>query len=154
MVTAIVLLSVARARVGEVADKLASTEGISEVYSVAGRFDLVAMVRVRTNEDLADIVTNRMQRIEGIESTETLIAFRAYSRVDLEGVFSIGMKYEVLSELGVAQPCCEEFPQQRVLEGVGLGDRRASLVGGHVASERCQFRYGESSRHATHDHLP
>jgi DNA-binding Lrp family transcriptional regulator len=49
-------------------------------------------VRVRTNEDLADIVTNRMQRIEGIESTETLIAFRAYSRVDLEGVFSIGMK--------------------------------------------------------------
>ena len=92
MVTAIVLLSVARARVGEVADKLAATEGISEVYSVAGRYDLVAMVRVRTNEDLADIVTNRLQRIEGIESTETLIAFRAYSRIDLEGVFSIGMK--------------------------------------------------------------
>ena len=59
MVTAIVLLNVARARVSEVADKLASTEGISEVYSVAGRFDLVAMVRVKTNEDLADIVTTR-----------------------------------------------------------------------------------------------
>jgi DNA-binding Lrp family transcriptional regulator len=92
MVTAIVLLSIARARVSEVADKLAATEGISEVYSVAGRYDLVAMVRVRSNEELADIVTNRMQRIDGIESTETLIAFRAYSRVDLEGVFSLGMK--------------------------------------------------------------
>jgi DNA-binding Lrp family transcriptional regulator len=92
MVTAIVLLNVARARVGEVADKLAATEGITEVYSVAGRYDLVAMVRVRTNEELADVVTNRMQRIEGIESTETLISFRAYSKVDLEGVFSIGMK--------------------------------------------------------------
>ena len=91
MVTAIVLLNVARARVGEVADKLAATEGITEVYSVAGRYDLVAMVRVRTNEELADVVTNRMQRIEGIESTETLISFRAYSKVDLEGVFSIGM---------------------------------------------------------------
>jgi DNA-binding Lrp family transcriptional regulator len=92
MVTAIVLLNVARSRVGEVADKLAATEGITEVYSVAGRYDLVAMVRVRTNEELADVVTNRMQRIEGIESTETLISFRAYSKVDLEGVFSIGMK--------------------------------------------------------------
>jgi DNA-binding Lrp family transcriptional regulator len=92
MVTAIVLLSVARARVTEVADKLASTEGIAEVYSVAGRYDLVAMVRVRTNEELADIVTNRMQRIDGIEGTETLIAFRTYSKVDLEGVFSLGMK--------------------------------------------------------------
>ena len=92
MVTAIVLLNVARARVGEVADKLAATECITEVYSVAGRYDLVAMVRVRTNEELADVVTNRMQRIDGIESTETLISFRAYSKVDLEGVFSIGMK--------------------------------------------------------------
>jgi DNA-binding Lrp family transcriptional regulator len=92
MVTAIVLLNVARARVVEVAEKLAAMEGISEVYSVAGRFDLVAIARVKTNEDLADIVTTRMHRIDGIESTETLIAFRAYSRLDLEGVFSIGMK--------------------------------------------------------------
>ena len=92
MVTAIVLLNCARARVAEVADKLASMEGITEVYSVAGRFDLVAMVRVKTNEDLADIVTTRMQKIDGIESTVTLIAFRTYSRVDLEGVFSLGTK--------------------------------------------------------------
>jgi len=92
MVTAIVLLNVARARVVEVAEQLAAMEGISEVYSVAGRFDLVAIARVKTNEDLADIVTTRMHRVDGIESTETLIAFRAYSRLDLEGVFSIGLK--------------------------------------------------------------
>ena len=92
MVTAIVLLNVARARVVEVAEQLAAMEGISEVYSVAGRFDLVAIARVKTNEELADIVTTRMHRIDGIESTETLIAFRAYSRLDLEGVFSIGLK--------------------------------------------------------------
>ena len=68
MVTAIVLLNVARARVVEVAEKLAAVEGISEVYSVAGRFDLVAMVRVSTNEALADIVTTRMHKIDGIEA--------------------------------------------------------------------------------------
>ncbi|MSQ60074.1 MAG: Lrp/AsnC family transcriptional regulator [Betaproteobacteria bacterium] len=92
MVNAIVLLNIARARVGEVAEKLAAMEGISEVYSVAGRFDLVAMVRVKSNEDLADIVTNKMQKLEAIIATETLIAFRAYSQHDLEGIFSIGMK--------------------------------------------------------------
>jgi DNA-binding Lrp family transcriptional regulator len=90
MVTAIVLLTVSRGRVSEVAEKLAAQEGISEVYSVAGRFDLVAMVRVKANEDLADVVTKGLQRVEDIESTETLIAFRAYSRVDLEGVFALG----------------------------------------------------------------
>jgi DNA-binding Lrp family transcriptional regulator len=92
MVNAIVLLNIARARVGEVADKLAAMEGISEVYSVAGRFDLVVMVRVKNNEALADIVTNKMQKLDAIEATETLIAFRAYSQHDLEGMFSIGMK--------------------------------------------------------------
>jgi len=92
MVTAIVLMKIARARVGEVADKLTAMEGISEVYSVAGRFDLVAVVRVKTNEDLADIVTSRMQKLDAIEATETMIAFRAYSRHDLEGMFSIGLK--------------------------------------------------------------
>lgn len=90
MVTAIVLLTVARGRVSEVAEVLAAQEGISEVYSVAGRFDLVAMIRVKANEDLADVVTKHLQRIDGIQTTETLIAFRAYSKLDLEGVFSLG----------------------------------------------------------------
>jgi DNA-binding Lrp family transcriptional regulator len=92
MVTAIVLLTVARGRVSEVAEQLAAQEGISEVYSVAGRFDLVAMVRVKANEDLADVVTKKLQRVEGIQSTETLIAFRAYSKLDLDGVFSLGFE--------------------------------------------------------------
>lgn len=90
MVTAIVLLTVARARAAEIAEQLAALEEITEVYSVAGRFDLVAMVRVKNNEDLADVVTKKLQKVDGIETTETLIAFRAYSRMDLEGVFSLG----------------------------------------------------------------
>jgi DNA-binding Lrp family transcriptional regulator len=92
MVTAIVLLTIARGRVAEVAEHLAGLDEISEVYSVAGRYDLVAMVRVKSNEALADVVTMKLQRVEGIETTETLIAFRAYSRVDLEGVFSLGFE--------------------------------------------------------------
>lgn len=92
MLTAIVLMNVARARVTEVAEQLTELEGISEVFSVAGRYDLVAMVRVRDNEALADVVTNRMQKLGGIEATETLIAFRAYSRHDLEAMFDIGLK--------------------------------------------------------------
>ena len=92
MVTAIVLLNIARGRVAEVAEHLAGLEEISEVYSVAGRYDLVAMVRVKSNEALADVVTKKLQRVDGIETTETLIAFRAYSRVDLEGVFSLGFE--------------------------------------------------------------
>jgi DNA-binding Lrp family transcriptional regulator len=92
MVTAIVLLTIARGRVVEVAEQLAGLEEISEVYSVAGRYDLVAMVRVKSNEALADVVTTKLQRVEGIETTETLIAFRAYSRMDLEGVFSLGFE--------------------------------------------------------------
>jgi DNA-binding Lrp family transcriptional regulator len=92
MVTAIVLLTVARGRVSEVAEQLAAQEGISEVYSVAGRFDLVVMIRVKANEDLADVVTKQLQRVEGIQSTETLIALRAYSKIDLDGVFSLGFQ--------------------------------------------------------------
>ncbi len=92
MVTSIVLLKTERGNVNDVAEKLAGMSGISEVYSVGGRFDLVAIIRVRTNEDLADMVTKQMATLEGIESTETLIAFRAYSRHDLEAMFSVGFE--------------------------------------------------------------
>lgn len=63
---------------------------VSDVFSVAGKFDLVAIVRVHANEDLADLVTDRMVRLTGIKETETLIAFRAYSRKDIEAGFSLG----------------------------------------------------------------
>lgn len=92
MTTAIVLLNIERGQVNAVAQHLAGVPGITEVYSVAGRWDLVAMIRVRQNEDLADLVTSRMLQVPGIVGTETLIAFQAYSRHDLEAAFSLGME--------------------------------------------------------------
>jgi len=92
MVTSIVLMKVKRGKVNDVAEKLVEMNGISEVYSVGGRFDLVAVIRVKSNEDLANMVTNQMAKLEGIENTETLIAFRTYSRHDLEAMFSVGFE--------------------------------------------------------------
>ena len=90
MVTAVILINTARKRVNEVAEALAGVKGISEVYSVAGRYDLIAILRVKTNEDMADLVTREIVAIEGIEHTETILAFKAYSRHDLAAMFSIG----------------------------------------------------------------
>lgn len=92
MVTALVLLNVERNKVNEVAGKLAEMAGISEVYSVAGEFDLVAIIRVKENEALAEMVTNQLLKVGGITRSQTLIAFRVYSRHDLESMFSIGDK--------------------------------------------------------------
>lgn len=92
MVTALVLLNVARDKVNEVAEKIADMEGVTEVYSVAGRYDLAVVVRVKDNERLADVVTKGIRKVDGIEKSETLIAFRVYSRHDLESMFSIGFK--------------------------------------------------------------
>ncbi len=92
MVTAIVLMTVTRGQVNTVAESLADMSGISEVYSVGGRFDLAAVIRVKSNEALADLVTRTMPALQGIERTETLIAFRAYSRHDLEAMFSVGLE--------------------------------------------------------------
>lgn len=91
MIHAFVLISTARGRVVEVAEVLADVPGVSEVYSVTGRFDLVAVLRVRTPEAMADLVTGPLADVEGIERTETLTAFRAYSRHDLEAAFSLGL---------------------------------------------------------------
>lgn len=92
MVTAIVLIHVEPGAVHEAAEGLAKLPGVAEVYSVAGEWDLVAILRVARNEDLADLVTDHLATVEGIAATETLIAFRAYSRFDLERMFSIGME--------------------------------------------------------------
>ena len=92
MVNAVILLMVEKSKVNEVAGKLVELPGISEVYSVAGHYDLVAIARVRQNEDIAEAVTNQMLKIEGIQRSETLIAFRAFSRHDLEAMFSVGME--------------------------------------------------------------
>ncbi len=90
MVTAIVLLKVGRAKINEVAAQLVAMAGISEVYSVSGRYDLVALARVANNDELALLVTQELQGIEGIVKTETMLALQAFSRHDLEAMFSIG----------------------------------------------------------------
>ncbi len=92
MVSALVLLKTARGKVNEVGELLAQLKGVTEVYSVGGRFDLVAIIRVPHNNDLAELVTEKMLHVEGITDSETLIAFRVFSRHDLESMFSIGIE--------------------------------------------------------------
>ena len=92
MLSAIVLLTTERDKTNKVAQALADAEGVSEVYSVAGRYDLATIVRVKDNDALAEVVTENIRNIPGITSSETLIAFRVYSRHDLERMFSIGME--------------------------------------------------------------
>ncbi len=92
MVNSVVLLKVGRGLVNDVAQQLAELNGVAEVYSVGGRYDLVAILRVRDNEALAALVTEHMLKVDGITDTETLIAFRAFSRHDLEAMFSVGME--------------------------------------------------------------
>lgn len=94
MVSAVVLLSIERNRINPVAEELATMPGISEVFSVAGRYDLVAVLRVPDNEALADLVTKKMLQVAGIIDSETLIAFRVFSRHDLESMFAIGFEPE------------------------------------------------------------
>ncbi len=90
MVHAFVLIDAIPSRVAGLAVELADVEGVAEVYSVAGHADLVAVVRVRRHDDLANVVTGRIHSLEGITDTRTLIAFQAYSRHDLEAMWDLG----------------------------------------------------------------
>jgi len=90
MVTAIVLINVERKRVQETAEALHKLEGVSEVYSVAGQYDVVAIIRVKEIEQISELVTGHLLKMEGIQKTETLIAFASFSKYDLEHIFSIG----------------------------------------------------------------
>jgi DNA-binding Lrp family transcriptional regulator len=91
MVSAIVLLNVERGQINEVGQQLAAMKGVSEVFSVGGRFDLVAVIRVKDNDEMAALVTENMLHVNGISRSETLIAFRVYSEHDLASMFSIGL---------------------------------------------------------------
>ena len=92
MITAIVLIDASTDAIGEVATALADLDGVSEVYSVAGGgTDLIALVRVREFEDVAEVIAGRINKVPGVVDTKTHIAFRAYSRHDLESAFSIGL---------------------------------------------------------------
>lgn len=92
MVSAVVLLNVEPGQVNEVGARLAELDGISEVFSVGGRFDLVAIIRVKNNDDMAQLVTERMHSVPSITNSETLIAFRVFSEHDLAAMFSIGLE--------------------------------------------------------------
>jgi DNA-binding Lrp family transcriptional regulator len=91
VITAIVLITCDVARIPEVAEQIAAIDGVSEVYSVTGDADLVAMVRVREHQRLADVIADRLSKVSGVSATTTHIAFRTYSRHDLEEAFSLGL---------------------------------------------------------------
>lgn len=91
MITAIVLIDCATDSIPEVAEALADLQGVSEVYSVAGGVDLIAMVRVREFDQIAEVIAGSISKVPGVINTETHIAFRAYSRHDLEEAFAIGL---------------------------------------------------------------
>ncbi|MCF3104227.1 Lrp/AsnC ligand binding domain-containing protein [Streptomyces roseoverticillatus] len=92
MITSIVLIKTDVDRIPEIAEQIASIEGVSEVYSVTGAHDLIAMVRVARHDDLADVIPGRISKVPGVASTETHIAFRTYSQHDLEAAFAIGLE--------------------------------------------------------------
>ncbi len=91
MVTSFILMTVDRHKVNDIAQQLTEVPGVSEVYSVSGNYDLVAITRVPTNDDLAELVTSKLVKIEGIETTDTMLAFKAFSKHDLDSMFAVGL---------------------------------------------------------------
>ena len=90
MITAIVFVSAAVDRIPEVAEQIAALPGVTEVYSVTGEIDLIALIRVKSHEEIADVVADRLNKVDGVLATETHIAFRTYSQHDLEAAFAVG----------------------------------------------------------------
>lgn len=91
MINAIVFVKADVARIPEVAQEIAAIDGVSEVYSVTGKIDLITLVRVREHDDVAHVVADQLNKVPGVLETETHIAFRTYSKHDLESAFSIGL---------------------------------------------------------------
>ena len=89
MITAVILISAERSALPKLGEDLAAIAGVSEVYSVTGEFDFIAMVRAKEHEDLAEIVTTKIAQTKGVARTHTHVAFRAYSKHDLETVFGM-----------------------------------------------------------------
>ena len=90
MVHAIVLIQAQRGALPTLGGELADLEGVAEAYSVTGDWDFVAIVRVREHEQLAQLVAGRLSQLEEVTRTHTMVAFEAYSRHDLEALFSVG----------------------------------------------------------------
>ncbi len=90
MTHAVVLVAAERSALATLGPALADLDGVAEVYSVTGEWDFVAMVRVHAHGELAELVTGRLSRVEGVARTQTMVAFEVYSRHDLEALFSVG----------------------------------------------------------------
>jgi DNA-binding Lrp family transcriptional regulator len=90
MTHAVVLIQAERSALPDLGGRLAEVEGVAEAYSVTGEWDFVAILRVHETEDLARVVTERLATLSGIARTYTMVAFEAYSKHDLEAMFSIG----------------------------------------------------------------
>ena len=90
MITAIVLINADRKAIPQLGAALAAIDGVSEVYSVTGEVDFIAMVRARQHEELADLVAGTIGQLPGVQKTHTHVAFRMYSKHDLESVFGLG----------------------------------------------------------------
>lgn len=93
MITAIVFIQADVAQIPEVGESIAALDGVSEVYSVTGEVDLIALVRVRDHDQVATVVADRLNKVTGVQRTQTHIAFRTYSQHDLEAAFSIGVEH-------------------------------------------------------------
>ena len=91
MITAFVLIKTSVDQIPEIAESIAALDGVSEVFSVTGTYDLIAVVRAAQHEDLANIIPGRISKIPGVQATDTHVAFRAYSPRDLEAAFAIGL---------------------------------------------------------------
>jgi DNA-binding Lrp family transcriptional regulator len=91
VVTAIVLIEAERAAIAKLGPALADVPGVAEAYSVTGEFDYVAILRVKNHEEIADVVTSRLSQVPGIVKTYTHVAFKVYSKHDLEAMFSVGL---------------------------------------------------------------
>jgi DNA-binding Lrp family transcriptional regulator len=92
VLTAVILVKSTREALTNLGPKLADIEGVAEVYTVTGEWDFVAMVRVREHDDLAQVVTQRLTKLEGIERTQTMVAFQQFSAHDLEAMFGLGLE--------------------------------------------------------------
>ncbi|MEO6144406.1 MAG: Lrp/AsnC ligand binding domain-containing protein [Dermatophilaceae bacterium] len=91
MISAIVLINAEVAHIPEVAAAIAEIAGVSEVYSVTGDVDLIAVVRVRAHEEFADVIADQLNKVSGVLGTQTHIAFQTYSKHDLDAAFSLGL---------------------------------------------------------------
>jgi len=93
MLTAFLLIKSRRDRLTDIGPEMADVEGVAEVYTVTGDWDFIAVVRVRAHDDLAKVVTQHLARIEGIEKTQTMVAFQQFSAHDLEAMFGLGLEH-------------------------------------------------------------